>query len=595
MAHKRRAGRYFPFSLLHMYFKFSTIETMAQLVGGCHFKKIQILKDQELGSGSYGMVCKALCDELLCAAKLLHPVLVSERNIQKFHQECQLLAALTHPNIIQYLGTHTLNEVPTCQVLLMELMEESLTSLLERSTSPLPFHTEVNLCRDISLALAYLHSNDIIHRDLSSNNVLLTGNMRAKVTDFDMSRLADDLSTLTQASGCAVYMSPEALAHTPKYSQKLDIFSFGVLIIQILTRKFPSPGSPRKKMVNQGHPLPIEVPVIETERRKAHIDLIDPTHPLLRHACACLSYEDKDRPTAQEMCHHVSELVKCDHYLSTKHDSEGVLVRLQRQLKDKEEELAKKDEFVSKKDEEIVKMSEDLAKMNRDIVKKNQVISKKDREIVNKDELIVEMSEERTKMSEDFTEMREEFARKSELISKKDREILKMSEEIARMSELISRKDREIVKMNEELVRRNDVISRKDQEIVMVISRKDQEMAKMSEELVRKGELISKKDQEVVKMSELLQEKDKELTKQEQDFDKKEKQLKTLEMELRASLEQFKDKITKKDNDFEILTAKVAYFAVTVLGSVERTFSVWFGDERDVIEKGEYKIECNRS
>ena len=212
----------------------------------------------------------------------------------------------------------------------MELMEESLTSFLERSTPPLPFHTEVSLCRDISLAIAYLHSNDIIHRDLSSNNVLLTADKRAKVTDFGMSRLADSsarLSTLTQVPGCDVCMSPEALAHTPKYSKKLDIFSMGVLIVQILTCKYPSPSSPRKKIV------PIEVPVIETERRKAHIDLVDPTHPLLKQARACLSNEENKRPTAQEMCHCMLELEKNNHYLKAKCDSEGALEKLQCLLK----------------------------------------------------------------------------------------------------------------------------------------------------------------------------------------------------------------------------------------------------------------------
>ena len=199
--------------------------------------------------------------------------------------------------------------------------------------------------------------------------------MRAKITDFGMSRLTDDLSALTQAPGCAVYMSPEALAYAPKYSQKLDIFSFGVLIIQILTRKFPSPGPPSKRMVIEGFSLPIEVPVIETERRKAHIDLIDPTHPLLRHLCACLSYEDKDRPTAQEMCHHMSELVKCDHYLSEKYDSEGV--KLQGQLKDKDEELTIQDKVVSEKDEELAKMSDIISRKDQEIVKMSEEFATK--------------------------------------------------------------------------------------------------------------------------------------------------------------------------------------------------------------------------
>ena len=373
---------------------------MAQLLGsGYHFKRIRILKDQELGNGSYGMVCKALCDELLCAAKLLHPVIVSERNVQKFHQECQILSGLKHPNIIQYLGTH--DDGPTsCQVLLMELMEESLTSFLERSAPPLPFHTEVNICHDISLALAYLHSNDIIHRDLSSNNVLLTADKRAKVTDFGMSRLANTsarLSTLTQAPGCSVYMSPEALAHTPKYSKKLDIFSMGVLIIQILTCKYPSPGSPRKRVVDQRYPVPIEVPVIETVRRKAHIDLVDPTHPLLKHACACLSYEDKERPTAQEMCYAILELEKSDRYLKAKYDSEGALEKLQCQLKETKEELAKMVEVILKKPEEISRMSDALTKANEDISRKNKIILEKDEENFKKDQLLQRLYDEQAK------------------------------------------------------------------------------------------------------------------------------------------------------------------------------------------------------
>ena len=338
---------------------------MAQLLGGYHFKKVQILRDQELGRGSYGMVCKALCDELLCAAKLLHPVLVSERYNQKFHQECMVMSALKHPNIIQYLGIHS--DGPSCQILLMELMEQSLTTFLEKSTPPLPFHTQVNLCHDICLALAYLHSNDIIHRDLSSNNVLLTGDKRAKVTDFGMFKLMDDkhLSTLTSAPGCPFYMSPEALQHTPKYSNKLDIFSFGVLVIQILTCKFPSPGSPRKKIVDQRYPVPIEVPVLETERRKADIGQIDPAHPLLKHALVCLSYKEQDRPTAQDMCHYMLELQRSDRYVSVKSAAEKTLERLQSQLKVKEDELNKKSEVITKQNEMISKQNEEIDSMRK--------------------------------------------------------------------------------------------------------------------------------------------------------------------------------------------------------------------------------------
>ena len=70
------------------------------------FQSIKLLKNEQLGIGSYGMVCKAVCDGLLCAAKLLHPTIASPRNSQNFDQECQVLSAIKYPNVIQYLGTH---------------------------------------------------------------------------------------------------------------------------------------------------------------------------------------------------------------------------------------------------------------------------------------------------------------------------------------------------------------------------------------------------------------------------------------------------------------------------------------------------------
>ena len=84
---------------------------------------------------------------------------------------------------IQYLGTcrDPDNGQP---VLLMELMDESLTSFLEQANVRLPFHVQVNLAYDVAQALAYLHSHEVVHRDLSSNNVLMIGSSRAKVTDW---------------------------------------------------------------------------------------------------------------------------------------------------------------------------------------------------------------------------------------------------------------------------------------------------------------------------------------------------------------------------------------------------------------------------
>ena len=203
----------------------------------------------------------------------------------------------------------------------MELMDESLTSFLERPQDPppLPFHIQVNIAHDVAQALAYLHLNEILHRDLSSNNVLLVGSSRAKLTDFGMSRLLgnDPRLTPTFCPGTMVYMSPEALGEPPAYTRKLDIFSSGVLYVQLITRKFPDPG-PRMQRIEIDDPrFPLghaNAPVLERERRKAHIDLVDPAHPLLRIAFDCLKDKEGQRPTAEQLCSRLAALRESPRY-----------------------------------------------------------------------------------------------------------------------------------------------------------------------------------------------------------------------------------------------------------------------------------------
>ena len=320
------------------------------------FKKFELIKTEPLGNGSYGAVYKAVCDDLPCAGKILHPTLFQSNDpgsmtiMGRFHQECSFLSAIRHPNIVQYLASYQDPET-RLPVLLMELMDYRLTKFLEQSQEPLSFHIQVNICHNIALALAYLHANDVIHRDLSSNNVLLIGaGNRAKVTDFGMAKLFDvnhtTLTPQTMCPGTLVYMSPEALDEPPKYTKKLDMFSFGVLAIQIITRQFPKPG-PRTETVRdlRSPTRRTEMPVLETERRKSHIDLIVPTHPLLKIAKECLNFKEKDRPSAEELCYRLAALKEDDHYRQSVQQVQvrnipAQIVEKERQLQDVERQLA---------------------------------------------------------------------------------------------------------------------------------------------------------------------------------------------------------------------------------------------------------------
>ena len=309
------------------------------------YHNIHLYKSKSLGSGSYGGVCKAKCDGLLCAAKIMHPTLFDLRDpgtgsyLRKFQEECHLLSLARHPNVVQYLGTYT-DPDTRLPVLLMELCDESLTAFLEQSPGPLSYHIQVNICHDIALALVYLHSNGLIHRDLTGNNVLMIAGPRAKITDFGMSKLASvnpRMTALTMCPGNVLYMSPEALDEAKSYTAKLDIFSFGVIIIQILTRKFPNPTSRFRTVSSsisddeQDERSEVRQVVPEAERRKAHLELIPDNHPLKPIAIQCLKIE-KRRPSAVQISDRLSEMKQYSSGAKEVHDGTSDVQQLMLQL-----------------------------------------------------------------------------------------------------------------------------------------------------------------------------------------------------------------------------------------------------------------------
>ena len=350
------------------------------------FKSVQLFKDQILGIGSYGAVCKAKCDDLLCAAKILHPTLfdttaqfqVSSKQehrlpFKRFEQECEFLSTVRHPNIVQYLSMHQ-DPDTGLPVLLMELMDESLTDFLESSPQPIAYYIQANICHDITLALSFLHSNGIIHRDLSGNNILLRRNMLAKVTDFGMSKLGDlnpqaTCYTFTMCPGTDVYMPPEAVKDEPVYTEKIDCFSFGVIIIQTLTRQFTKPGNRRQEIKINQPGLPrgtIEVRLAEVDRRQNHICQVDPNHPLLPIALDCLKDRDIERPTAQQLCKRIASLKERPEYSDSVEGAQQETQQLRQQLQQLQQFYREgTQQIIIEKERQLEQLSEQLQEVQQ--------------------------------------------------------------------------------------------------------------------------------------------------------------------------------------------------------------------------------------
>ena len=359
------------------------------------YHNIELYKSDSLGSGSYGGVCKAKCDGLLCAAKIMHSTLFDLRDpgtasyLRKFREECHLLSLARHPNVVQYLGTYT-DPDTQLPVLLMELCDESLTSFLERSPGPLSYHVQVNICRDIALALVYLHSNGLIHRDLTGNNVLMIAGTRAKITDFGMSKLATvnpRMTALTLCPGNVLYMSPEALDEAKSYTAKLDVFSFGVIVIQILTRQFPNPTDRFQFVSVPQFEEQVRVLVPDLERRSTHLQLIPDTHSLKPLAFQCLKQKESVRPSALQLSGKLSELKESSQYTDSvcQAESSDRVERPELQLPGYKILTESKSREAVEHREQISGLESIIQDKDKELQAKNEQIEAKDGQLMAKD------------------------------------------------------------------------------------------------------------------------------------------------------------------------------------------------------------------
>ena len=208
---------------------------------------------EEVGRGAFGNVVRLYFHGALCAGKSLHTIFMNESRTldesktfrKKFVEECRLLKNLRHPHVVQFLGICFL-PLSDSPVLVMEFLPYNLHDLLVGHPD-IPYPVKLSILKDIAKGLLYLHNQTppIVHRDLSARNVLLNAALTAKIADFGMARIInlEQLSRqLTCVPGNGVYMPPEAFEskdNAPLYSSKLDIFSFGVILLFCVTSMFP--------------------------------------------------------------------------------------------------------------------------------------------------------------------------------------------------------------------------------------------------------------------------------------------------------------------------------------------------------------------
>ena len=236
--------------------------------------------------------------------KKIHDILVEsarqnaqdlEALLEDFRRECDILRAAKDSHIVEFIGVFNDETQEGGVLLVMELMDQTLDTLIKYNRGNLSKEKQVDICRQIASGLRYLHQHDpqILHRDLKPSNILLDKDGRiAKIGDFGQAKFRPSAIQYltTKQPGTILYMPPEALCDKEtRFTDKGDVFSLGVVMLEVATQLSPS------CMLKGIGTVP------EVDRRAKDLSKVLDDHPLKALIQVCLKDDPNERPTIEEV------------------------------------------------------------------------------------------------------------------------------------------------------------------------------------------------------------------------------------------------------------------------------------------------------
>ena len=372
---------------------------------------------EELGRGSYAVVFEVMVQGTPCAAKEVHSILMSAKSKESFYAECVRSSQLLHPNIVQFMGIYYPNPRAELPWLVMELLYISLTGLIEqrvKESKDIPFHFKISILVDICQGLQFLHSKSIAHRDLSSNKILITKQLVAKIADLGMAKvMLADGQKHTLAPGTQVFMPPEALEDDLEvtYGITIDVFSLGCVCLHVMSMQWPLPKAVKHLDSNTGK----IVALTELQRRENYLTCtVFQQFPTLRALVSqCLHDFPKERPSVGAVLEGL-RTVRCD---LVPHENDNIIqlcdsvASYKSLLEEKDKELAQKNEQLECKQKELNENSKQLdtartqlALTSKKLTEVNEQLAMKDLQLKkqSKDQLLVESQVTNEEISQVF-------------------------------------------------------------------------------------------------------------------------------------------------------------------------------------------------
>ncbi|KAJ9549486.1 hypothetical protein OSB04_022029 [Centaurea solstitialis] len=269
-------------------------------------KKLETLNEEHIiGAGGFGTVYKlAMDDGNVFALKRI--VKLNEGFDRFFERELAKLGSIKHKYLVNLRGYCN---SPTSKLLLYDYLPGgSLDEALHEKAEQLHWDACLNIIMGAAKGLAYLHhdcSPRIIHRDIKASNILLDGNLEARVSDFGLAKLLEDEEShiTTIVAGTFGYLAPEYM-QSGRATEKTDVYSFGVLMLEIISRKRPTDASYIEKGLNivgwlnhlttEGR----QHEIIHENREGVEEETLN---ALLSVATQCVSLSPEDRPTMHKV------------------------------------------------------------------------------------------------------------------------------------------------------------------------------------------------------------------------------------------------------------------------------------------------------
>ncbi|XP_051132242.1 serine/threonine-protein kinase STY46-like [Andrographis paniculata] len=192
--------------------------------------------ESKIASGSCGDLYKGTYRSQEVAIKILKADSLNNEMQREFAQEVYIMRKVRHKNVVQFIGACTKH--PNLCIVTEYMSAGSIYDYLHKRKGTFKLSALLKVASDVSKGMNYLHQNNIIHRDLKAANLLMDENEVVKVADFGVARVKAQTGVMTAETGTYRWMAPEVIEHKA-YDHKADVFSFGVVLWELLTGKIP--------------------------------------------------------------------------------------------------------------------------------------------------------------------------------------------------------------------------------------------------------------------------------------------------------------------------------------------------------------------